>query len=172
MAEWKYLYSEPFHVRGVIAAHYLQDCPNIIEIGSYKVPITDFLTHRFEQAVCVDPLTQPRNKGRVLHAREDYRFFDFKPFLQRPFGLVLLGMDLPFDFKLFHLAASARRVIVEFPPKHGPSRVQFEILRKAANLQIDLNVGIDLTENDFGDLSDSSPVFSERRLYVLSPFNL
>ena len=48
MAEWKYLCSEPFHIRAVIAAHYLQDCPHVIEIRSYKVPITHFLTHPFE----------------------------------------------------------------------------------------------------------------------------
>lgn len=163
------MYSEPFNVRGIIAAHYLKDCPNIIEIGSYKSPITDFLTHRFEQVVCIDPLIEPLQKKKILHVREDYRFFDFKPFINRPFGLVMLGMDLPFDFKLFHLAASAQRVIIEFPPKHTPSKQQFEVLQKTSRLRIELSVGFDLADNDFGDLSNSSPVFPKRHLYVLSP---
>ncbi len=167
MAEWKYLYSEPFQVRHLIAAHHLKDCPRIIEIGGYKTPIADFLTHSFEHVLSVDPLIKPRLEKTVLHAAEDFRYFDFKPFLQKPYALVLLGMDLPFDFKLFYLAAGATKTIVEFPPKHLPSQVQFNTLKKAAKLQVVFQIALDLKGNDFGNLKNSLPPLTRRKLYVL-----
>ena len=62
-------------------------------------------------------------------------------------------------------------MIIEFPPQYGHSKIQFELLQKIAQLRIDLNVFLDLAENGFGDLSDLSPLFSQRRLYVLYPAN-
>lgn len=168
MAEWKYLYSKPFQIRYVIAAHYLKDCPSIIEIGGYKSPITDFLSHPFKQVVSVDPLIEPRREQRILHAKEDFRTFNFTPYTKDPYALVILGLDLPMDMKLYYLAAGARRLIIEFPPKHPPSKLQFDTLVESLGLNIELKVGLDLSGNDFGDLTGSSPVFPHRELYVLS----
>jgi hypothetical protein len=153
----------------LIAAFFLRGCENIIEIGGYKMPITDFLTHDFHQAVSVDPLIDPKEESRILHAKDDFRYFDFKPFLTRPYGLVLLGMDLPFDFKLFSLVASAKKVIIEFPLKHLPSKMQFELLEKNLKWKVDLKLKLDFSDSDFGDLTESHPVFSDRILYVLTP---
>lgn len=169
MAKWKYLTSKPFQTRFLIAAHFLKECKNIIEIGGYKMPITGFLTHDFEKALSIDPLIDPKEEKRIVHAREDFRYFDFKPYLKKPYGLVLLGMDLPFDFKLFSLVASAKTVVIEFPPAHLPSRMQFELLEKNLKWHVDLKLHMDFSESNFGDLSDSYPAFPKRVLYVLEP---
>jgi hypothetical protein len=169
VGEWRYLTSKPFQIRFLIAAFFLKECENIIEIGGYKMPITDFLTHDFHQAVSIDPLIDPKEEPKVLHAKEDYRYFDFKPFLTKPYGLVLLGMDLPFDFKLFSLVASAKKVIIDFPQDHLPSQVQFESLEKNIDWKVDLKLKLDFSDSDFGNLTGSYPVFADRVLYVLTP---
>ncbi len=153
----------------MIAAHYLKDCDNIIEIGGYKTPITDFLTHDYHQAVSIDPLIEPREEKKILHAREDFRYFDFKPYITKPYGLVMLGMDLPFDFKLFTLAASAKRLVIELPLCHRPSQLQFELLEKNVSWHVDLQLKLDFSGNDLGNLENSFPIMPHRILYVLSP---
>jgi len=166
--EWSYLTINSFQVRHVIAAHYLRECPHIIEIGGYRTPITNFLTHDFEQAVSVDPLIEPKQTPTVLHAQEDFRFFDFKPYLTKPFGLVLLGMDLPFDFKLLQMAASAKIVVVEFSPAYLPSQAQFDFLSQTIHFQIHLKIGLDLSDCGWEETQNSYPIRPHRLLYVLN----
>lgn len=169
MSKWKYLYSIPFQVRHIIAADYLKDHENIIEIGGYKTPISQFLKHNFKQVTSVDPLIEPCEKKGFLHAKQDYRLFDFGPFVETPYAFVILGMDLPFDFKLCCLFARACRVIIEFSPQHLPSQKIFEFLEANFKFQVDLKLHLDFSENDFSDLTDSFPVRPHRTFYVLSP---
>lgn len=167
MAHWYYLNTTPFKSRMILAAGYLTDCPTIIELGGYMSPISDFLKHPYEKVLSVDPLTDPKKESKILHLAKDYREVDFTPYTKKDYGIVMLGMDLPFSQKLFELITRAKKVIIEFPPDHLPSVNLFEEILLISNLQQDLCVHIDLTDNYF-QKQDSYPVFPKRSLYVFS----
>ena len=46
-------------IRQVLAAHFVRDCPHILEIGGYIRPVTNYLTHRPISVISVDPKTPP-----------------------------------------------------------------------------------------------------------------
>ncbi|MFN0105503.1 MAG: hypothetical protein ACKV2U_25875 [Bryobacteraceae bacterium] len=171
MPDWKYLYSEVFQVRYAIAAHYLRGCRNVIEIGGYKTPIDGFLTHRYDSVLVVDPLVEPFQGKKVRRVACDYRTFDFSPYSGANYGLALLGLDLPLSAALFDLAAGAKTVVVEFSEdgcwKAG--REGFQTLVGETGLRLRQRIQLDLSGNDFGDLTDSWPPRTNRFIYVLSP---
>ncbi|NEP76922.1 MAG: hypothetical protein F6K17_15400 [Okeania sp. SIO3C4] len=60
----------------------MRNCRNIIEIGGYKTPITEFLQHNYRQSISVDPLIEPLDNQNVKHIAKDYREVDFAPYHQ------------------------------------------------------------------------------------------
>jgi len=50
-------------VRQVLAAHFVRDCPHIVEIGGHRKPITGFLTHAPLSVLSVDPKTPDHCAG-------------------------------------------------------------------------------------------------------------
>ena len=60
---WPYLELEPFKIRSVLAAHFLKDCSEIVELGGYKTPISDFVTGK--KVTVLDKLLE--EKHFLLH---------------------------------------------------------------------------------------------------------
>ena len=95
--DMNYLLSEGARARYVLAAHYVRDQPQIVEIGGFKTPITAFLTRIPERVLVVDPLISEYH-GHELHGEPcriehlattfQRHTFDLEP---GAYGLVLLG---------------------------------------------------------------------------------
>lgn len=168
MSRWNYLSSSSFLVRQIIAAHYLKDLPIIIEIGGWKNPIRSFLTHPYEQTINIDPLIENREEEKIFDYQEDYRNFEFGPYIRKSYGLVCLGFELPCSLKLIHLCNKAEKLIIEYPSNHDPSIDQFELLRPYLKLKLDLHLKLDLRGNHFEDIKYSFPVFPYRTLHIFS----
>ena len=133
-------------VRQVLAAHFLRDCPHIVEIGSHTSPITPYITHRPLSVLCVDPKTPPF-ESEVLHGHPcevrhiDRKFQDVEYNYQPcTYGLVLLGYSLkPFGRKeplgelLFSLVDNARIVVIDYAPEleRASSQVSHIIARSS-----------------------------------------
>ncbi|MDP9171003.1 MAG: hypothetical protein M3N54_10335 [Acidobacteriota bacterium] len=168
MPNWNYLASEVFRVRSVIAAHYLRGCRHVIEIGGYKTPIDQFLTHDCESVTVVDPLVEPFASGSVKRVAADYRAFDFSFAPAGEYGLVMLGFDLPLSDNLFRLVDGSRTTIIEFPehPDWMQSRHSFDTLLENTHLTLQVKMHLDLAGNDYGDLTDSWPPRTDRYLFV------
>jgi len=87
-------------VRQVLAAHFVRDCPHVVEIGGHIRPITPYLTHHPLSVLSVDPKTEPyaseELNGRpckVRHVQKKFQeiAYDYAPL---SYGLVLLGYSL------------------------------------------------------------------------------
>jgi len=171
MTEWKYLYSGVFKIRYVIAAHYLRDCETIVEIGGYRTPIDEFLTHDFSSVTVIDPLIVPMTSKRVSHLACDYREVDYSFLRGKPYGVAILGMEIPLSETLFELVRRARTVVIEFTedPTWTHPRELYDELRKNTNLVQVATIALDLSGNHFGDLTDSWPPRTSRVIYVLRP---
>ncbi len=162
-------------VRQVLAAHFLRDCPHVIEIGGHLLPITSFLTHRPESVLVVDPKTVPyaaetlRGAScRIRHVACKFQElnYDYRPL---SYGLVMLGYSMkafgksePVGAKLLDLVDNARRVIIEWPPSLERASLQVPYL--LARPQFNQLCRIDLTLED-GTIEHSD--YAQRRMIVL-----
>ena len=87
-------------IRQVLAAHFVRDCPHIVEIGGHLRPVTDYLTHAPLSVLSVDPKTPPLEAdelhGRPCHVRHVSAKFQEVEYDYAPgsYGLVLLGYSL------------------------------------------------------------------------------
>lgn len=170
MLEWKYLDSEAFRTRYVLAAHFLRECRTIIEIGGYKTPIDEFLTHDFESVLVLDPLVADPAAvdPRVRRIRQEYQQFDFSPYEGLDYGLVLIGFDFTPTEQLAALVRQAKVLVVEFAEDSSwtQSRNQFSELMLQAGRTAELQISLGYEGNDFGDLRGSWPPRTERKLLV------
>jgi hypothetical protein len=178
---WKYLESEAFSSRSILAAHFVKDCPAIIEIGSSKTPIDMFLTGRHESVMVLDPfIRESRNDsvnaqpGNVWHIRA--RFQDVRWHVGRPgdYGLVMLGLELQGlseedYYVLYDLVDRARVTVVEFPTSWAPSREQFDLIGSNTRTREVFVCKLDLQGNDIGSCKSSWPPRFDREIHVLKP---
>ncbi len=179
--EWKYLESPAFQTRYILAAHFVRDCPCVVEIGGAKTPIDQFLTGDHASVLVIDPLIREARRqslnGRpclVSHVRARFQDVAWEIAPGAEFGLVMLGMEFqglaPEQFAtLCRLVERARRTVIEFPPSWGPSREQFELIRARTCTRVAFETRMDLGGNDFGDLENSWPPRVDRMIYVLEP---
>lgn len=184
MPEWKYLWSEAFKSRYILAAHLLSGCKNIIEIGGYRTPITDFLPlddGYIDSVAVYDPkLERTRNEwfgGRCGQVRIDHYAMAWKggiPVRDLPcnLGLALLGLELHLDESgwtdLFRMIQAAKLTVIEYPIAHPHSITQYARILTETGAKVVFQVTLDLAGNDFGDLTDSAPPLTERRIVALT----
>jgi hypothetical protein len=116
-------------LRQVLAAHFVRECPNVIEIGGHIRPITPYLTHRPRSVLVADPKAEPFEAEelngapcRVRHVARKFQEIRYD-YQDRSFGLVMLGYSLkpfgahePLNGLLFSLIDHAKLVVVEYPP--------------------------------------------------------
>ena len=162
-------------MRQVLAAHFVRDCPHVVEIGGHVRPVTDYLTHHPLSVLSVDPKTAPFEaaelNGRpclVRHLSKKFQEveFDYAPFT---YGLVLLGYSLkPFGAReplgklLFDLIDNARTVVLEYPPalERATSQVPAILARPAHREICALDIVID-------DAEIGHTPYARRRFHVL-----
>ena len=165
------------HIRQVLAAHFVRDCPHIVEIGGHIRPVTPFLTHHPESVLSVDPKTPDFSADelngqpcRVRHVSRKFQEVDYG-YAPRSYGLVLLGYSLkPFGSReplgqlLFSLIDNAKVVVIEYPPEldRASSQVPHIISRPTLNI----HCSFELVLND-AEIAGSP--YANRRFYVLHP---
>jgi hypothetical protein len=116
-------------VRQVLAAHFVRDCPHVVEIGGHIRPVTPYLTHHPKSVLVVDPKADPYESDefngapcRVRHVARKFQELSYD-YVPRSYGLVMLGYSLkPFGTReplgdlLFSLIDGAKIVVIEYPP--------------------------------------------------------
>jgi hypothetical protein len=164
--EWKYLESPAFFARQMIAAGNLRDMDLIIELGAYKTSLRPFADC---PVVCIDE--RLKNSTHFQDIGENFPASRLNVPESKDVGVVMLGMDMRLDAAgkqaLYDLLNKAKRVVIEFPPAHKPSVTQLQDVLSNTNKKVTQEIGLDLTNNDFGDLSGSAPVMANRRVYIL-----
>jgi hypothetical protein len=162
-------------VRQVLAAHFLRDCPHIVEIGSHASPITPYITHRPLSVLCVDPKTPPfESEGlhghpcKVRHIGRKFQNveYDYQP---HTYGLVLLGYSLkssgrkePLGELLFSLIDNARIVVIDYAPELERASSQVPLIVNRPSLSSVCCFDIKLNDQQIND----SP-YALRRFHVL-----
>lgn len=162
-------------VRQVLAAHFLRDCPHIVEIGSHASPITPYITHRPLSVLCVDPKTPPfESEGlhghpcKVRHIGRKFQNveYDYQP---HTYGLVLLGYSLkssgrkePLGELLFSLIDNARIVVIDYAPELERASSQVPLIVNRPSLSSMCCFDIKLNDQQIND----SP-YALRRFHVL-----
>ncbi len=178
---WRYLESEAFSMRGVIAAHWLRPCGTVIELGGYRTSVAPLLTGAHRAVLVVDPHGPEEERSaaggrpcRVVFVRARFQDLAWSVPRGADYGLVMLGLELhgldEGDWReLCRLVDGARVTVIEFPPSWAPSCEQFERIRASTRTRVRFQTTLELSGNDLGDLSGSWPARTERRLFVLEP---
>jgi len=164
-------------IRQVLAAHFVRDCPHVVEIGGHVRPVTDFLTHAPLSVLSVDPKTPPLEAeelhGRPCKVRHLSRKFQEVEYDHEPgsYGLVLLGYSLkPFGSReplgqlLFGLIDNARTVVLEYPP--ALERASSQVPSILSRPSLETICGFDITIDD-PQIKDTP--YAHRRFHVLRP---
>ncbi len=168
---WKYLWSEPFRTRYAIAAYLLRDCNEVIEIGGYNTPIDMFLPST-QYVTVIDPLLnapEPTRPG-VEHFHISFHDWQNQPKTNN-YGIAILGIELHFceqDWqKLIELIKNSTRTVIETPITHPPSIEQLAVIEKRTGRKSKMKIAMDLSNNDFGDMTDSAPPSCLRTIHLL-----
>ena len=175
-ADMDYLTSEAAQTRYVLAAYYVRDCPEIIEIGGFKTPITQFLNSSPSRVLMLDPKIRAYHGDHLNNTpcRVDYlplRFqdYDFSEF--RDYGLVILGCSLKYFRdenqkdqwrKLVDLINGARITVLEFSVDWERSVDNVAFMLKNTATHIRLQIDMDLQHG-------MNTPYHKRRLMVLEP---
>jgi hypothetical protein len=164
-------------IRQVLAAHFVRDCPHVVEIGGHVRPVTDYLTHAPLSVLSVDPKTPPL-EAEELHGRPcrvrhlSCKFqeveYDYAP---GSYGLVLLGYSLkafgsrePLGQLLFGLIDNARTVVLEYPPALERASSQVPSILARPSLEVTCSFEITIDDPQIRDTP-----YAARRFHVLRP---
>lgn len=163
-------------MRQVIAAHWLRDCDEIIEIGGAGLPITAFLTHRPQAVTVIDPKIEPWSAGtlngapcRVRHLATKFQALDLAVPSAR-YGLVLLGLSLKplgrrdaLGASLLAAASGAHIVVVDYALALERAAAQAPALLALPGLRMIVDVTMRIADPYL-----EAAGFAERRLVVLA----
>lgn len=182
--EWHYLATPAFQTRYVLAAHYLDDLDDIVEIGGYRTPITGFLRRPKRSVTVLDPRVAPLQQDQLLGQPCRVRhvptlFQDFHDWPER-YGLALLGLD----FELYELTRRQRhavlqqfeavvrradRIVVEIARDWPASRWLADWVQRTSGFHPTLRVTLTVEDPIEVDLNTSWPPIRKRTFRVLSP---
>lgn len=171
--QWNYLTSEPFQMRYLLAAGLLRKFKNILEIGSYKTPIFQFIDDEEKNVITLDPMVLDIQKSESQGSRFlDFRCMEMQPFDGEEYALVMLGMDLPINWKLKNIITNASLAIFEFTEdaQWKKSRELYDGLVEELNLNELASVVLDLEGNDFSMFGGENewPARTSRNIKVVS----
>ena len=174
--DWKYLDTEPFLTRQVLAAHFVKNCENVFDVGCGNKPITEFLRGPHKNVICADPLMPDEFVGTqssykvanrlVAKTATWYRgnAFDVQPDCLDGYGFIWLGFD-PLGKDIFqdvaHIVEWSEVSVLEGWRNYNPWMYLKSVLPKPA-----LSISIDLSKNNLGKLEDSFPPRFDRELLV------
>ena len=167
--EWSYLASEVFQQRCVLAANWLKECRTILDVGGYKTPINRFLTHDSRASVTV---IDPRIKNSSLgpHRYINGLWQDHK--IDQTEGIVILGIEIhapESEWQYFiNFIDSCQKGVIGVAEDHIHSvNMWAKIQQSLKKIRVQMQIGLDLRDNDFGDLTNSGPPYTKRKLYFL-----
>ncbi len=179
--DMNYLLCEGARSRYVIAAHFVRDCPVIVEIGGFKTPITAFLERIPERVLVVDPIIEPYQGAelhgkpcRIDHVRATYQAFEFD-LTSGSYGLVCMGLSLKHFSaesksraeewrKLVELLDHSRTAVIECALEWPLGRECLEGLVAKSNSDVVMHADIDLRHSP-----GMATEHHLRRLVVLRP---
>jgi len=164
-------------LRQVYAAHFLRDCPHVLEIGGHIRPVTPYLTHQPLSVTSVDPKTKPYEAEslnghpcRVRHIARKFQEIDYD-FQPGSYGLVLLGYSLkpfgqrdPLGDLLLSLIDHARVVVIDYAPslERGASQVAHIVNRPSVRVRLTADLRLH-------DPEIAATPYADRRFHVLDP---
>lgn len=178
---WKYLESDAFAMRYVLAAHWVESCRSVIEIGGSRISIDQYLRGGPERVVVLDPQLRESHREtlhgrpcRVSRVRARFQDVDWHIPKGAEYGLVMLGLEMQGlearDWEtLYQLVNRAQVTVIEYPPSWPPSCEQFARIRDHTHTTTRFRGRLDLEGNEFGDLTNSWPPRCDRELHVLAP---
>jgi hypothetical protein len=179
---WGYLDTVALQTRYVLAAHFLRNTRNIIEIGGYRNNvITRFLTgaHDSVSVFSLDaefePLEQESLNGAPCRVRHIHDYFQNYPHPTESLGVVALGIEILGDREpLWNLLGQAEVVVIEVPVDHVPSVQWFQEILEKLNVPITCQINLDyspnetLLRNELAQTNMNVP-FWKRNVYVIEP---
>lgn len=165
-------------IRQVLAAHFVRDCPHVLEIGGHVRPVTPYLNHRPMSVLSIDPKTAPLEAEtlsghpcRVRHVNRKFQDYDYSGYEPGSYGLVLLGMSLkPFGKRevqgplFFSLIDNARIIVLDYPPALERSMAIAPSISERPNLRTIVSLELTLNDTQIGGLP-----YAQRRFIVLEP---
>jgi len=182
---WGYLDTEALQTRYVLAAHFVRNARNIVEIGGYRDNlITRFLTgtHDSVSVYSLDAefesLEEETLNGAPCRVRHVSDYFQNYSHPTESLGVVVLGIEILGDFEpLCYLLRSADVAIVEVPIDHAPSVECLHAILARTSLRVTCQINLDLFPNE-AIVSDElaktnmNLPFWKRNVYVLRPSGL
>jgi len=164
-------------LRQVFAAHFLRDCPHVLEIGGHIRPITSYLTHHPLSVTSVDPKTKAYEAEvlhgapcRVRHIPRKFQEIGYD-YPLGSYGLVLLGYSLkpfgphdPLGDLLFSLIDHAKVVVIDYALalERGASQVPVIVNRPSVRVRMTADLRLN-------DPEIAATPYADRRFYVLDP---
>jgi len=168
--EFSNLELEIFKTRSAIAAYLLRDCEEIIEIGSYKCPIFNFVDNKKIFVTAIDPRTPALQTEQIKCLPILFQDWDIQLHSQN-YGVLLLGLDLHMPTsgweKLYKLINGAKRTVIEFPPDYKESVAKFERIIDNVNKHVTMTMLLDFSHNTFPNFEKSWGLFPTRKLCIL-----
>jgi hypothetical protein len=179
---WGYLDTEALQTRYVLAAHFVRNARNIVEIGGYRDNlITCFLTgsHDSVSVFSLDaefePLESETFNGAPCRVRHVNDYFQNYSHPTESLGVVALGIEILGDFEPFcNLLSQAEIAVIEVPVDHAPSVECLQVIREKLNVSVVCQVNLDLSPNEeivgheLAKTNMNVP-FWKRNIYVLEP---
>jgi hypothetical protein len=178
---WSYLESEAFRSRGVLAAHFVRDCADVLEIGGGEASIDTFLTGPHRNVIVLDPYLRERRSDTlngtpcaIWHVRARFQDVEWRINAPGEYGVVMLGLDLQ-DLDegsrrtLYELIDKARVTVLEFPTSWTPSHEQYDLIRRNTRTCEQYTCKLDLAGNQLGNLGNSWPPRFDREMHVFAP---
>ena len=179
---WGYLDTEALQTRYVLAAHFVRNSRNIVEVGGYRDNlITRFLTgtHDSVSVFSLDaefePLEQDTLNGAPCRVRHIHDYFQNHDVPLDSLAVVALGIEILGDFEAFlSLLSKAEVIVVEAPIDHQPSVDCLNAILERLNVAITCQINLDLSPNEAivgGELAKTNMnvPFWKRNVYVLKP---
>jgi len=177
---WGYLDTEALQSRYVLAAHFVKDARNIVEIGGYRDNvITRFLTgtHDSVSVFSLDAEFEPFEaetlNGAPCRVRHVGDYFQNYPHPTESLAVIVLGIEILGDFDpLCNLLSNAEVAVIEVPIDHAPSVDCLGVILQRTNLRVAVQINLDLSPNEFiiGDelaKTNMNKPFWKRNVYVL-----
>lgn len=179
---WGYLDTEALQTRYVLAAHFVRNARNIIEIGGYrKNVITRFLTgvHDTVTVYSLDaefePLESDTLNGAPCLVRHVHDYFQNYEHPSESLAVVALGIEILGDRGPFlNLLRKAQVIVIEVPVDHAPSVEWLNVILAELDVRVSCQVNLDYSPNetivqDELAKTNMNVPFWKRNVYVIEP---